>query len=511
MRIYTLIRIIVVSGFLFSQVFGDNSFYSRSNKDRIFKAKKDESAKDFQTEQELKDFIEEIIQQSQVPGLSISVAKNQSIVWEAYFGHANIGSDILVDENTMFILSSISKTVTATALMQLYERGLFELNDDIDAYLPFEVNHPNYPSASISFKMLLTHTSGIKDNWGVMPYYNGDSDLELGYYLEQYLVPGGQFYGASTNFTSGIPGSNYSYSNIGAALIGLLVEEISGQEFSTYCKQQIFEPLGMENSSWFLSEIDNLDQVALPYVLQGGSGSTCFEIGCGVYDESNPCFCDSACMYYGDCCADYDDVCGEDGTGDSGIIPLAQDHYGYSDFPSGQLRSTSKDLAKFMAAIMNNGIFGGVRILESETVETIRTIYYPFISSTQGLIWYYKNEDGRNLFGHNGGDIGSLTEMFISFSDDLGVVVLSNSSSYNAVIEIERAVFSFAEQMNFSLFGDINLDGSIDILDVVVLVGMVLENDYSLESDTNQDGALDVLDIIIIVNIIIGENLKIED
>ena len=73
----------------------------------------------------------------------------------------------------MFILSSVSKTVTATALMQLYERGLFELNDDIDAYLPFEVNHPNYPSASISFKMLLTHTSGIKDNWGVMPYYNG--------------------------------------------------------------------------------------------------------------------------------------------------------------------------------------------------------------------------------------------------------------------------------------------------------------------------------------------------
>ena len=57
--------------------------------------------------------------------------------------------------------------------MQLFEDGLFILDDDIDEYLPFNVNHPDYPNIPITFKMLLSHTSGIKDNWSVMPYFNG--------------------------------------------------------------------------------------------------------------------------------------------------------------------------------------------------------------------------------------------------------------------------------------------------------------------------------------------------
>ena len=50
--------------------------------------------------------------------------------------------------------------------------------------------------------MLLSHTSGIKDNWSVMPYYDGDSEFELNYYLEEYLTPGGEFYGSNSNFTN---------------------------------------------------------------------------------------------------------------------------------------------------------------------------------------------------------------------------------------------------------------------------------------------------------------------
>ena len=102
------------------------------------------------------------------------------------------------------------------------------------------------------------------------------------------------------------------------------------------------------------SEIENLDQVALPYQLTGGSGDSCFEIGCGVYDESNPCFCDSECVYYNDCCSDYDEVCGEDGTGSNQGNLTEYMNFGYSDYPSGQLRTTSNNLAKFMSAYINN-------------------------------------------------------------------------------------------------------------------------------------------------------------
>ena len=414
------ILLIMISN-LFSQVVD----YRQSNRIRQDLMLNDESISEeniYRDEKEVLQFIEDIMQAHLIPGLSISIVKDDHIVWEEHFGYANIDENIIVDENTLFMLASISKTVTATALMQLFEDGLFSLDDDIDDYLPFDVNHPDYLTP-ISFKMLLTHTSGIQDNWDVMPYYDGDSELELGYYLEQYLIPGGEFYGSNSNFTNSIPGTNYTYSNIGAALIGFLVEEISSQPFNDYCNENIFEPLSMDNTFWFLSEIDNLDQVASPYQVTGGSGDSCFIIGCGIYDQSNPCFCDSACIYYGDCCSDYDDVCGEDGTGSSSGNLTEYEHYGYADYPSGQLRTTSNNLAKFMSAYMNDGTYNGVRILDSETIELIKTIHYPTVNSMQGLMWYYKNENGRTLFGHNGGDVGSSTEMFISFSDNLGVVL----------------------------------------------------------------------------------------
>jgi len=458
----------------------------------------------YRDESELLEFIESTMETHLIPGLSISIVKNNDIVWEKQLGYANIINNIPVDENTMFILSSISKTVTATALLQLFEEGLFNLDDDIDNYLPFNVNHPDYPLTPITFKMLLTHVSGIKDNWSVMSYYDGDSELELGYYLEEYLIPGGEFYGSNSNFTNSIPGMNYSYSNIGAALIGYLVEEISNQSFNEYCNENIFEPLEMNSAYWFLSEINNLDQVASPYQVIGGTGDSCYIIGCGIYDESNPCFCDFACIEYGDCCSDYEEVCGENGTGSSSENLTEYEHYGYSDYPSGQLRTTSNNLAKFMSVYMNEGIYNGIRILESETIELIKTIHYPLVNSMQGLMWYYKGQNGRTLFGHNGGDLGSSTDMFISFSDNLGVVLLTNSNNHNAMIEIENAAFNFAEENDFTITGDVNNDGIINVLDIVQTVSLILVSEYEENSDLNEDGIINILDIVQLVNIILS-------
>ncbi|MAV14600.1 MAG: hypothetical protein CL705_01905, partial [Chloroflexi bacterium] len=207
---------------LLSQVFEIHPPY-RIHQDIIYREQLIVEENNYRNEDELLQFIESTMQTYLVPGLSVSVVKDDNIVWEKHLGHADIANDIFVDQNTMFILSSISKTVTATALMQLFEDGFFELDDDIDNYLPFNVNHPDYPLVPITFKMLLSHTSGIEDNWGAMPYYEGDSDVELNYYLNQYLTPGGNLYNSSSNFTNSMPGTNYSYSNIGAALIGLLV------------------------------------------------------------------------------------------------------------------------------------------------------------------------------------------------------------------------------------------------------------------------------------------------
>ena len=87
-------------------------------------------------ESELIEFIEATMTTHLIPGLSVSVVKEDNIVWQKHFGYANIEQNISVNENTLFILSSISKTITGTALMQLFEQNLFELDDDINQYLP---------------------------------------------------------------------------------------------------------------------------------------------------------------------------------------------------------------------------------------------------------------------------------------------------------------------------------------------------------------------------------------
>jgi hypothetical protein len=153
---------------------------------------------------------------------------------------------------------------------------------------------------------------------------------------------------------------------------------------------------------------------------------------------------------------------------------------------------------------MNDGIYNDVIILESETIELIKTIHYPLVNSMQGLMWYYKNQNGRTLFGHNGGDIGSSTDMFISFLDNLGVVLLTNSNNHNAMIEIESAVFNFAEENDFTIIGDVNNDGIINVLDIVQTVSLILTGEYEENSDLNEDGIVNILDIVQLVNIILS-------
>ena len=411
---------------------------------------------DFRDETELLNFIESIMASNFIPGLSISIAKGGNIVWNNHFGYANINENTLVDENTMFILSSASKTITATALMHLFQQNLFMLNDNVADYLPFDVNHPDYPEVPITFKMLLSHTSGIKDNWNFMPFYDGDSPIDLDYYLSQYFTPGGEFFDINLNFTDYIPGTGFSYSNIGAALVGLLAEEISNQSFNEYCIENIFQPLGMIDVYWFLSEIENLNQVASPHQLAEGSTDS--------------------------------------------LVVL--ENYGYSDYPAGQLRTTSNHLAKFLSAFNNNGFYNGIQLLNPETIEIMKTIHYPDAAYDQGLIWYYKSLNGSNLFGHSGSDIGSVTEMFLSSSNNIGIVLLSNSRNHEGMALIESAVFDYATETDFIPSGDLNFDSELTDEDFMILVNLILTEEYDFISDLNYDNNLDVFDLLELINVI---------
>ena len=325
--------------------------------------------------------IETHMANAHIPGLSSCIVKEGQIRWIGAYGMANIEQDIPVDTSTLFMLASVSKTVTVTALMQLWEDDLFELDDDINDYLDFEVRHPIDSLEPITFKMLCTHTSSIKDNWGIMPYYWGeDSPIPLGEYLFHYLNKDGDNYNQYSNFYYyESPGSAYHYSNTGAALIGYLVEIMGDSTFSYQTQQNIFEPLGMNETSWFLSELDTL-HIAMPYSWNG-----------------------------------------------SGYTPYG--HYGYSDYPAGQLRTSIDQLANFLLCYMNGGTVQGQQILQSSTVEMILTPQIPQINPNTGLIWFSGFYQGNMYWGHNGGDKGVKTSMFFRPDDDIGVIMLTNGES----------------------------------------------------------------------------------
>lgn len=113
---------------------------------------------------QLDSFIVNTMDSYHIPGVAACVVKDDRVIWTGAYGWANFEDSIQVADTTVFKLASVSKPYTGTALMQLYQEGFFDLDDDINDYLPFVVVNPNFPDSVINFRMLLTHTSSINDN-----------------------------------------------------------------------------------------------------------------------------------------------------------------------------------------------------------------------------------------------------------------------------------------------------------------------------------------------------------
>jgi len=204
-------------------------------------------------------FITATMYEYHIPGLSACILKEGELVWHNAYGYADIEKNILVTDSTLFCIASISKTITGTALMQLYERGLFNLDDNVNNYLSpdLQVVNPYYPNDPITSKMILSHVSSIIGNSDVIDslVVAGDSPIPLYDFLKDYLVPGGAYY-TDSNYGSYPPASTYYYSNAGIALLGYMVEAITDTAFDEYCHKHIFTPLGMNETSWFLADLD---------------------------------------------------------------------------------------------------------------------------------------------------------------------------------------------------------------------------------------------------------------
>jgi CubicO group peptidase (beta-lactamase class C family) len=356
--------------------------------------------------------VEGQMESASIAGLGAALVSEGEVVWSKGYGLRSVSPSRPALADTPFMLASVSKTVTATAVMQLVEDGVLALDDDIDDILGFPVDNPRVPGDEvITVRHLLTHTSGLADDdfvYGGYPgepdslYVLGDSPIALGTFLEGYYVPGGDWYDAVANFTPYAPGTSYLYSNVATALLGYLVEASTGTPLDDWCDANIFVPLAMANTGWHLADF-SVSAVAMPYESFGGD----------FYE-------------YG--------------------------QYGYPDYPNGQLRSSAADLARYLAAYANGGALGAVRILEETTVDAMLTVQFPSVDPTQGLSWYYETIAGRDVVGHNGGDYGVTTDMFFDPASGDGAIVLVNVDDSGAVVKamsrIEEALFRLGASLH---------------------------------------------------------------
>lgn len=357
----------------------DNSIFSSQNSYSLeFNKKLAVDSKDFDPA-----FFEEwlgmIMESEMIPGMTLCFLKDGNLYWRKNLGYANLEQGIPVGDSTQFLTCSISKTVVVTAAMQLYEQELFDLDDDINNYLPFEVRNPNFPDSIITFRHLMTHTSSITDDLNLLQQlstYGYDCPISLEDFLTGYLTEGGEYYSQS-NYSEIPPQQEFNYSNVGVSLLAYIVEQISGTDFETYCQYNIFQPLNMTETSFRLSNL-NQDLIATPYQFE-----------------------------------------------DEQLFPLP--HMGFPVYPAGSMRTSSIQLARFLGMYMKNGMFNGTRILEESTIDLITTRQYPdlIMDKPIGLIWF------RDFFfyDHGGSCPGALSNFGFSFSKKSGVITMINSNN----------------------------------------------------------------------------------
>jgi len=177
---------------------------------------------------------------SDVPGIAVSVLKDDNVIYQKGFGMANLEYGIPITTQTKFHVASLSKQFTAFMILKLEEEGLIAINDDVRTYIP---ELPDY-GKTITINHLLTHSSGLRDQWRLLEMAGWRLDDVIKTEQIFKLIKNQK----ELNFS---PGDNFEYSNSGFTLLAIIVERLTKMSFADYARQTIFEPLQMNDSFFY--------------------------------------------------------------------------------------------------------------------------------------------------------------------------------------------------------------------------------------------------------------------
>lgn len=300
-----------------------------------------------------------------IPGAAFVFVRHGRVVYQKGYGWANVAARRAVDpERTIWRVGSISKTFTATAVMQLVDRGRVHREADVNVYLS-KVNVPETYPLPVTVTDLLTHTSGFDE---IRPGTQGPS-RESVQPLPEFL--------ASRLVRVRPPGQTISYSTYGMTLAGDLVEEVSGKPIEQYFTENIWRPLGMNRTS-----------INVPATLAG------------------------------------DVAMGYERRGDS---LEAQAWEWYHTTPASSVNSTATDMARYLMAHLGHGHIGSARILsESSSAEMLsqQVRMHPKVPGVTLGFWEAQFGDLRVV--EHGGNVAGFSAQFVMVpSEDAGFFVVN--------------------------------------------------------------------------------------
>ncbi|TDI43432.1 MAG: serine hydrolase [Acidobacteria bacterium] len=330
--------------------------------------------------EDLDAYIEDVRSEWRVAGLSISVVKDGAVVYAKGFGDRERGSGLAVDEHTLFAIGSNTKAFTAAGLGILVDDGKLSWDDRVIDHLPwFRLKEP-YVTREITVRDILSHRSGLGRR-GDSNWYASDFDREEIVRRIRHLEPNSSFR------------SQAGYQNTMFLTAGLVIEAVTGESWDTWIKHRILQPLGMTRSRTSVLELEGMDNVATPHAILD------------------------------------DEVV---------VVPHRNiDNIG----PAGSILSSALEMTYWMRAMLGEGAFEETRIVSENVVSEVwkSNIIYPLPPSytklfpsthfsTYGLGWGLRDYRGRLVATHTGGIDGMLSQILLLPEEELGIVVLTNTS-----------------------------------------------------------------------------------
>ena len=309
--------------------------------------------------------IEKTLADNGIPSMSIALVRGDSIVWKAAFGYANMRTRTPATTETLYSTGSSFKSVTATAVMQLVEQGKLKLDDPINRYLG-DSQVQDQSEKPVTFTHILSHWSGLKNGAETQPIWG----RKLPKTLEAMT---------SALYSVRAPETKWEYNNFAYGTAGLLVQKISGVEYEKYMVDHVLKPLGVTTAHPVYPSPEMVERMALPYRAGGSLGKP---------------------------------------------APVAQVHFDV--YPAGDIYLTAEDMARYLGAQLNGGVFNGNRILSEESV---REMHKPRFGGDYGFGFWMVHDSatGHTLIHHGGAIAGQRAFLIGDLDAHVGVYYMTNS------------------------------------------------------------------------------------